>query len=71
MFISLIIIALVIAFFSYAIGKKSGFTAGLKTAKQNSSNLISQLKKANVFATELREDERAQQEEKSLKDDIN
>lgn len=47
----------------FVVGERIGFRRGLSLANLNNSNLVAQLKEANSFATELRNDEKTKREE--------
>ena len=53
MLFKILVVCLVI-FLAYRFGRKDGYKSGLEVANSNNKNLVSQLKDANVFATELR-----------------
>ena len=69
--LSLLIVAVAAFSIGYFLGSKAGLRKGLSIAKGNSSNLISQLKDANKFATNLREDERAEKEATRASREVN
>lgn len=56
--------SVIVAVIFFLVGKKAGYKNGFDTAKRNSHNLVSQLKDANIFAGDLRDGERREQEEK-------
>jgi hypothetical protein len=67
-----IVLAVISAsFIFYILGKREGCRKTFIIAKKNNSNLIRQLINANLFATELREEERDRKEGDRLNRYIN
>ena len=66
--IILICAASLIAFLS---GYKCGLRRGISVAKNNTHNLMQQLKSANTFASELRDEDKAVREADQIEREIN
>ncbi len=64
-------VVLFTSFIFYMLGKREGCRKTFLIAKKNNSNLIKQLKNANLFAMQLREDDLASRDGERLSHYVN